>query len=209
MGVIVVTIVACVVAAVLRVIRDSSASRRRDEVKYFVLWFVLTGALLLVASITIRQEYRWLYAPWVVCLVYFFYQYARLPWRRLVSVGVLVFICVCVVGMDSYYRRYEANVFFFYGERIADSGRLATVGRYGDAMAGKTVYLEKSPEVDWIVGHDLLLAPYLGEGYRKIVWVDSFDSVDPATVRRDESVFLRLDWPARQLVDVTDEVLAP
>ena len=41
------------------------------------------------------------------------------------------------------------------------------------------------------------------------MWVDSFDSVDPATVQRDESVFLRLDWPARKLVDVTDEVLGP
>jgi hypothetical protein len=208
-AVIVLTIVACAVASVLRIVRSTDTSERRDEVKYFVLWLVLTGSLLLVASITIRQEYRWLYAPWAVCLVYFFYQYARLPWRRSVSVAVLVFLCVCIVGMDSYYRRYQGNVFFFYGERIADSGRLATVGRYGDEMAGKTVYLEKSTEVDWIVGHDLLLSPYLGADYRRIVWVDSFDSLDPKTVQRDRSVLLRLDWPARQLVDVTDEVLAP
>ena len=183
------------------------ASDRRDELKYLALWLVLTASLLLVASITIRQEYRWLYAPWAVCLVYFCYQYARLPWRRATAVVVLVLLCLAMLGMDRYYRQHEANVFFVYGERIADSARVATVGRYGQAMADKTVYLEKSDEVDWIVGHDLLLSPYLGSGYRRIVWVDSFESFNAATVDPSRSVFLRLDWPQRRLVDVTGQVL--
>jgi hypothetical protein len=144
-----------------------------------------------------------------VTLVYFCYQYARLPWRRIVSVIVLALLCLAVLGMDYYYRQHESSVFFFYGERIADSAREATVGRYGEAMSGKTLYLEKSAEIDWIAGHDLLLSPYLEGDYRKIVWVDSFESFDAATADPENSVFLRLDWPQRKMVDVTREVLGP
>ena len=57
------------------------------------------------------------------------------------------------------------------------------------------------------MGHDLLLSPYLGSGYRKIEWVDSFESFNAATVDPSRSVFLRLDWPQRRLVDVTGQVL--
>ena len=139
---IVVTIAVCLAAAARRIARMPQASERRDELKYLALWLVLTASLLLVASITIRQEYRWLYAPWAVCLVYFCYQYARLPWRRATAVVVLVLLCLAMLGMDRDDRQHEANVFFVYGERIADSARVATVGRYGQAMADKTVYLE-------------------------------------------------------------------
>jgi hypothetical protein len=74
-------------------------------------------------------------------------------------------------------------------------------------MLDKTVYLERSDELDWLAGHDLLLSPYLGGGYRRIKWVDSFSSVDPSTVDPAHSVFLRLDWAQRKLVDVTGEIL--
>lgn len=200
-------VVACVVCTVVRVIRQCDRAQRRLELKVFILWLLLTGSLLVVASITIRQEYRWLYAPWTASLVYFAYLYARLPWRKVVRNVVLALLILAILGADVYYRAHEANVFFFYGERIADSARAATLGVYGEAMLDKTIYLEKSDEVDWIVGHDLLLSPYLGLGYRKVVWLDSFDQIDPADYEVADSVLLRLDWPRRQLVDVTREVL--
>jgi len=204
---ILIVILVCVIFFVIRVLRITDGPERRAELKWFVLWLVLVLSLLLVASITIRQEYRWLYAPFIACLVYFSYQYARLPWRPALRYVVLIALCVMVVAADHYYRDYETNVFFFYGESIANSARDATVGVHGDAMAGKTVYVEKARDIEWILGGDLFLSPYLGVDYRKVVWLDSFDSVDPGSLDPAKSVFLRMDWAQRRLVDVTGEVL--
>jgi hypothetical protein len=206
-AVIVALVAVCVVSAVVGIVRSRDKARRRLELKVFVLWVLLTGSLLVVASITIRQEYRWLYAPWAASLVYFMYLYARLRWRVVVRYAVLAVLVVAVLGADVYYRAHESNVFFFYGERIADSARAATVGVYDKAMLDKTIYFEKSDEDDWLMGHDLLLSPYLGLGYRKIVWLDSFDKIHPADYDPERSVFLRLDWPTKQMVDVTRQVL--
>ena len=209
-AVIVLIVIACVVWTVVRVVRQCDRAQRLLELKVFVLWVLLTGSLLVVASITIRQEYRWLYAPWAASLVYFAYLYARLPWRKLVRYVALAVLVVAILGADVYYRAHEANVYFFYGERIADSARAATLGTYGEAMLDKTIYFEKSTEDDWIVGHDLLLSPYLGLGYRKVVWLDSFDQIDPGRFRfRGQCLpapgLAVIDGP--QMVDVTREVL--
>lgn len=205
-GLIVAVIVVCAVSFVVRVVRLEDRRERRAELEYFVLWLVLVASLLLVASITIRQEYRWLYAPFLVCLVYFCYQFARLPWRRMVRYAVLVGLCIMLVGADHYYRQHEGSVFFFYGENIANSAYDATMGRYGAGMAGRTIYVEKSPDVEWILAKDLFLSPYLGLDHRQIVWVDSFDSVDPRSVDPGADVFLRMDWSQLRLVDVTRQV---
>jgi hypothetical protein len=206
---IVLTLTVCVVAAVVRVARLKDRRERRAELKGFILWAVLVLSLLFMASITIRQEYRWLYAPFVVCIVYFCYQYARLPWGRVVRYAVLVGLCVAVVGADYYFRQHEGNVFFFYGERVANSARDATLGAYGQAMADKTVYVEETRDIDWILGHDLFLAPYLGLGSRKVVWVKDLGAIDRDSLDRRSTVLLRMDWATTKLVDVTDEVLGP
>jgi hypothetical protein len=208
-AVIVVTVAVCVVAMVVRVVRLPARAERREEARGFVLWAVLVVSLLLMASITIRQEYRWLYAPFVVCLAYFCYQYARLPWRRTIRYAVLVALCVVVVGADLYYRQHEGGVFFFYGEQIANSARDATVGVYGDGMAGKTVYVEEARDVDWILGHDLFLAPYLGSDAPRVVWVKDLASLGPQSVDAGRAVLLRMDWLTGKFVDVTREILGP
>lgn len=200
-------LVAVIVLAAVRALRLKDRGERRAELKGFVLWLVLFLSLLLAASITIRQEYRWLYAPFVVCLVYFCYQFARLPGRVVVKYAVLVVLCVMLVGADSYYKRHEGNVFFFYGENIADSTYDATIGRYGRSMSERTMYVETRPDTQWILGGTLFLAPYLGLDHQNIVWVDHINAIDRGTVDPSRSMFFRMDPATGSLADVTSQVL--
>ncbi len=202
-----VALLAIVIWMAVRMIRTRDPVVRRREVRGFVLWSVLFLSLLLAGSITIRQEYRWLYAPFVVMVAYFCYQYARLPLRAVLRYGVLAIICVLAVTADGYYKAHEDGVFFMYSEAIADSAYDATMGRYGQGMRDRTMYIENTRDIHWILGEDLFLSPYLGKDYRKIVWVDSFAQIDPATIDRDRSLFFRMDWSRNRLVDVTSEVL--
>jgi hypothetical protein len=208
-GLIVISLVTVVVFAGVRVVHLKDRRERRSEAKGFALWLVLFLSLLLAASITIRQEYRWLYAPFVVCLTYFCYHLAKLQWRTFLKYGVLVLLCVLTVTADSYYKRHEGGVFFFYGETVADSTYDATMGRYGQSMGERTMYVQAQPDMEWILGGTLFLSPYLGLDHRKIVWVDDLASMDIHAVDRKESMFFRVDPATGALVDVTREILGP
>ena len=204
---IVVTLAAVIVLAVVRVLRLKDRSERRTELKVFVLWLALFVPLLLMASITIRQEYRWLYAPFVVCLVYFCYQFSRLPGRAVLKYAVLVVLCVTAVGADSYFKQHENNVFFFYGENLADATYTATVGRYGTSMSQMTMYVQKRPDIEWVLGGTLFLSPYLGLSDQKIVWADDLKAIDLKTIDRSKSLFFRMDPATGALDNVTSQIL--
>lgn len=196
------------VLSVIRVRRTSDRRTRLRELRGFALFLVLFLSLLLAASVTIRQEYRWLYAPFVVALVYFCYLFARLPGRVQPKYVVLAVLCVCAVGADLYYRDNQNAVFFIRSEHQADSAYDASMQRYGPEMRDRTIYVENSPEVRWIFGGTSFLAPYLGVDYQKIVWVDNIWDVSSLPgLDRDHSLVLQLDQATWSLVDVTDQVL--
>jgi hypothetical protein len=204
-----VSLAALAVLAGRRVLRVTDPMERRAELKGFVLWVVLFLSLMLSASITIRQEYRWLYAPFVVCLVYFCYQVARLPMRAVVRNAAVIALAVLAVGADTYYRHHQGDVFFVYGEKIADSTYDATFGRYGLGMSERTMYVEKARDIEWVLGGTLFLEPYLGADYQKIVWVENLNTMDERAIDPAKSIFLRMDWSQNKMLDVTSQVLHP
>jgi hypothetical protein len=204
---IVVSLAAVIVLTVVRVLRLKDRSERLGELKGFVLWLSLFVSLLLMASITFRQEYRWLYAPFVVCLVYFCYQFSRLPGRAVVKYAAIAVLAVMAIGADSYFKQHENNVFFFYGESLADATYNSTVGRYGTGMSQMTMYVQKRPDIEWVLGGTLFLSPYLGLSNQKIVWVDNLNAIDLKTIDRTRSLFFRMDPATGALADVTSQIL--
>lgn len=201
------SLVAVIVLAVARILTLKDSEERRAELKGLALFVVLFLSLMLAASITIRQEYRWLYAPFVVCLVYFCHLLTTLPIRAALRNSVLLVLVALAVGADAYYKQHEGSVFFLYGENIADSTYDATMGHYGLGMRDRTVYVEKTRDVEWVLGGTLFLTPYLGANYQKIVWVDDLNAIDPHTIDPANSVFLRMDWSQNKMIDVTSQVL--
>jgi hypothetical protein len=204
---IVVSLAAVIVLAAVRVLRLKDRGERLRELKVFVLWLALFVPLLLMASITFRQEYRWLYAPFVVCLVYFCYQFSRLPGRAVLKYAVIAVLAVMAVGADSYFKQHENSVYFFYGESLADATYTATVGRYGTDMSQMTMYVQKRPDIEWVLGGTLFLSPYLGLNNQKIVWVDDLKAIDLKTVDRTKSLFFQMDPATGALADVTSQIL--
>jgi len=195
-----VALLAIVIWMTVRMMRTRDSAVRRRELRGFALWIVLFLSLLLAASITFRQEYRWLYAPFVVLVAYFCYQYARLPMRAALRYGVLAIICILAVSADGYYKANEGGVWFMGSQAAGDAAYDLTIGKYGQGMRDRTLYIENASGLSGIFGGDLFLRPYLGKDYRKIVWVDSFAQIDPATIDRDRSLFMWVDGsqsPAR------------
>ena len=189
-----VTLLVIVIWMTVRIARAEAHADRRRQLRGFVLWSVLFLSLLLAASITIRQEFRWLYPPFVVLVTYFCYQYARLPMRTLLKYGLLAVLCLLAVTVDGYYKAHEDSVFFMGWQRGGDLAYDLTMGKYGQGMRERTLYVDESSSLQGAFQGDLFLRPYLGRSYRGIVWMDNLARIDPAAIDQDRSLFMWVDW---------------
>lgn len=97
--------------------------------------------LLLSASITFRQEYRWLYAPFVVLVLGVSWMLGHVPRpgpvRALAALGVLA----ASVTVDGYYRRHVENTYFFSGLRTVDAVRARVLDSHPGELDTTTVFI--------------------------------------------------------------------
>jgi hypothetical protein len=73
-------------------------------------------------------------------------------------------------------------------------------------MSERTVYVEKRPDIEWILGGTLFLTPYLGPGYQKLIWVDDLNAIHVSAADRKRSMFFRMDATG-SLANVTGQIL--
>jgi hypothetical protein len=100
--------------------RRSPSGWHIDVFRPYVLALALFIPLLLSASITFRQEYRWLYAPFCFLVVGVAWAVSRLPTpsaRAFLGVAVLA----ASLSVDGYYRQYVDGTYFFVAQRTTDS----------------------------------------------------------------------------------------
>ena len=175
----------------------------------FLLFITLLATLLIAASVTIHQEFRWLYAPFVVCVIYLSYLASRLRLPERAKYVGLVVVALCILGLDLYYLRFAGNVFFVSGQHYADSLYDGTVGRYGSEMRDYSVYIaEEQPEDRWFLAETLFLAPYLGWDNQRIAYIaDAQDVAALPQLDRDHTLIFKRDPATRSFVDVTEDVL--
>ena len=169
----------------------------------------LLAALLISASVTIRQEQRWLYAPFVVCVTYLSHLASRLRLPQRAKLVGLAVLTLCVLGLDFYYLRFADNVFFISGQHYAESLYDATVGRFGAEMRDYSIYIaDAQPEDRWFLQETLFLTPYLGRDYQRIAYVaDAQDVAALPQLDRTHTLVFKRDSATRSYVDVTAEVL--
>ena len=104
------------------------------------LFSALLGALLLSASITTLQEYRWLYSPYVVlvlgaaCLL----GTIRPGW---LAAGLTLALLAVSMLSNNYYRGYNSNVYFFWSMAVADLAKVNIVDKYGPELARRENYI--------------------------------------------------------------------
>ena len=123
-------------------LRECEAKECRwAEYRNLALFVVLIASLLATASVTIRQEYRWLYAPYASFIAGVAYMHGRLedlPWRR---TALAVLVLGGALAVDGFYRQHLEDIFFIDGMRVADAARRVIVDRYGSELVRRRVYL--------------------------------------------------------------------
>lgn len=185
--------------------RKLDLSKRKKELKIAFLWGVLFFSLLLAASIAIIQEIRWLYAPFLVFLSYFSYQFSRISLHPIAKYAVLSLLCFFVVRNDMYYKTFLPNVFFITARKIADSVYDETIKKYGTVIKNYTVYIEKNQELDWPLLGSLFFAPYLGDTSFTVNYVDDVRKIRLNKKDMGNVLIFKLDG-RRKLKNITEEV---
>jgi hypothetical protein len=157
------------------------ASGRRAESR--VAAFAATifmGTLLLGASVTIRQELRWLAAPLIVALCWVAYSLSRLPFRWYTSgVAYLLLVLSCV--NDRLYFAHRSNSYLFSSRSVADALAHATVKRWG--YASKDFYVQEFENAEWIASSKLFFKPL---GCPSHTTINYFTAADADRVCRSE-----------------------
>ncbi|PUA39900.1 hypothetical protein C8Z91_07500 [Paenibacillus elgii] len=169
-----------------------------------LIFIVLFFSLMLAASITIRQELRWLYAPFIVFIIFFSYVLSKISLNKM-KTCLLIIICFFIFSNDYYYKKHIGNVFFVYSQQIADSAYKETIGRYGESLADYKVYIQKHRELNWPLGGSMFFQPYLGSNF-KVNYYDNLNEILTNEIENEKFVVYSFDFNNRKLIDVTNQV---
>lgn len=131
LGFLVAVPISFVVIAYVIAIRRGAVPKARI---YVVQFLVLCGSLLLSASVSFRQEFRFLYTPYVL-LVVAMTAVAGIYARRaqIVNLVAAVFL-LATLSSAVYYRQFIGNVYYEYSQNIANDVRMGLVGHPKDLV---------------------------------------------------------------------------
>lgn len=112
-----------------------------------LVWFrrgalgaALFGPLLLSASITFRQEYRWLYAPFVVLIVGAAWALGQLSRSRVLPLCLVVAVFGGSIAVDAFYRRSLSSVYFMAAQSRAEAVHADLIEGHRAQLSDVTVF---------------------------------------------------------------------
>lgn len=160
--------------------------------------------LLLSASITFRQEYRWLFSPYVVLILALSWALGGEAGRRHTRVLATIAVLATGLAVDGYYRRHVDNTYFFAGLRTADSIRREVIDQHRAELGTSTIFIVTNGDrvvQEWYLRDGGFFKIY-GDGMADDVrFVDSVE-VARATSNVRSNV-LAFDFRGDRVVDVT------
>ena len=163
--------------------------------------------LLLVASITIRQEPRWLYAPylvWIVLLAYWLYNGG--DYKHLRNIILFIFVGVTILA-NYFYRSSIPNIFFVYSEKIANSMYDQSIREYGQNLSSYKIYIVDNQDVNWALLGSTLFQFYLNNPNYNVSYVaNPVEDVDPKAVQGGRVLVFDYDASQHVMVNITKEV---
>jgi hypothetical protein len=191
---------ACIVA----LIWFTRAWRKKGVVtaKVLFLFGALWVPLLAAASITIRQEFRWLYAPYAVLVITICYFLGRLESKRIRALFLFV-ILLSALNIETFYRTYNENIYFFPALRTAQTARVKVI----DDMVmhpGKSFYIFKASNTvkTWIFQGDDFFKYYSGNPKAHVSYIDDISSIPSDEFSSGKVSVYAID-EYREVVDVT------
>jgi len=137
---------------------DKTVHPSNLEIGLMTILVLTIGVLLLASSITIRQEYRWLYTPFAAFILLVFYLLSRAASPTIkYSLALLIFFSF--IGIDLYYRPSILNVFFMDGLRTANSVKSEIIDKHSAReLSEKEVFIITG-------GNDVIKSWYLADDY--------------------------------------------
>jgi hypothetical protein len=202
--------VVCAAAlAVGAVVGDARGGGRR--LRPWLLGPALLVALLLVASISIRLEQRWLYVPQVVLLLGLAWLAGRWRWGALgagrcaiarPAGALLVTALLASTAADLVYARHVQDVYFMTGQRMADSVLDRVVRQHRLELPKATVFLLSDDPVfrDWYLAGGWFFRFYAPGSNPDVRFVHDATAIQSARDVRPQRLAFRVE--VDQVVEV-------
>jgi len=180
------------------------------DMRNLALLLLLLVALIAAASVATRQEFRWLYAPYAVVIFGIAYLFGRIPSQNMLRLLLLMSILFSAIAVDTFYRSYRDNVFFYEGMKVADSAKRNIVDQYGSNLSGKRLLIigaDRMTIAYYLMG-TRLFSYYSGYEEIGVYYTPSMDEVRNYQGDPNEVLVFWFDPEKREFADITEEARA-
>lgn len=151
---------------------------KRKKLTLVFLMALAIAALLAIASVTIRVELRWIYAPYMIAVLLLVYLVGLQSNRKILTyikrIALIVYT-TCMVIFGIYCRNYYTNLYYFGGYMMANAFIESTYEKYGESAFEKK-WLVISAENAGMSWKDMLEQYDINDEYE--VSVEEFNDVE-------------------------------
>ena len=174
----------------------------RNSLTNTTIAILLLAPLLLSASITFRQEYRWLLAPYIGLIIISHAAVGVLARSRRCQMVLSAILIAAGSIVGIYYSKYAESTYFFSTQSLGDSVNDRIFVQYGDEISTTTFVIVNydSTVFNWAVGDLFHYSEYSPETSFDIRTVPSIDQIkDLMNLRENTVVF---DYQIDQVVQL-------
>ena len=122
---------------------------RIKHIKFIVLYVLSIGALLLISSVTIRVELRWMYFPYVVMVFMLLDMVCKnnsKKYLKCVKYCAIVIYALATICFSMYCRNFYNNIYYWRLYTVANDLIDETYGKYEERMYDKSWVIISSVE---------------------------------------------------------------
>lgn len=176
-----------------------------EDTSNILLFIGFIGATMVSCAVTIRVEMRWVYAPYMLCLLFLAYVYGEVKKRNFIMpfMGILLW-AVCMLLTELSLRSHYDEIYLFPNQRMYNSLADQTYFKYGADIYGKEIY---------IIGNRLKMSDFTKETFFKVYGeseslpkVHHIDSVYDIGQVSANMIILKEDMQYEEFVDITQAV---
>ena len=181
-----------------------------SDLRNIFLFLVLFVLLLASASITFRQTYRWLYAPYIMVILGVAYMSSRISPAKWIRFLLIICILISAISVDIFYRGYLDNVYFVDSMKIADSAKHNIIDKYGSNLSHKELFLIGADGAikSWVFNDSTFFRFYTGDPEIQMHYVDSFEDIKNYQIDIDSILVFSIDPIKREITDITQNAKA-
>ena len=210
LGVVGVVVAACfvvplAVVGLATVGRDLIPKLRSEPVRgrKYVLALSLFLPVLGSASISFRQEFRWLYAPFLILIMGASWALAQLRASTVRAVAATIVLFAGCLTVDVYYHQYLANTYFMSAEMVADAVHSDVIDAHRQMLSSTTVFFVTSDPTfsQYDLADGILFAVYARGARMDVRYVDTVEAVCKSRSARARTLVYLVEFDS--IVDAT------